>query len=198
MPDPAQPPQAQPLDHSDDTELADTTTGSPARLVPVAESIKYRRRAQQAEGKLAEIQQQLEQSQSQLQASRQQLADLESQRQQAQQQAQSTENRLAADRMLARAGVVDLEAASLLLSQRLTLDQAIEPQALSQHIEQLLEEKPYLRKPTAPLPPKTASARQPQSGVSVMLGQVAQRAITTGHRRDVADYLRLRRQSAAS
>jgi DNA repair exonuclease SbcCD ATPase subunit len=178
-------------------QVADTTSGSPARLVPVAESIKYRRRAQQAEGRLAQVEQQLEDLQTQLAASQEQLAGLESQRQQAQQQAQATENRLAAERMLSRAGVVDLETASLLLGKRVNLDQTADTQVLTQHIEQLLQDKPYLKATPPALPPKTASAKPAQSGMSAMLGQMAQRAIRSGDRRDVADYLRLRRQAAS-
>ena len=63
-------------------------------------------------------------------------------------------------------------------------------------VEQLLLDKPFLVKRATPLPPATASARADRPGTFAQLAQAADRAVRTGDRRDVAEYLRLRRQGA--
>jgi len=167
-----------------------------SKLVPVGESIKYRKRAQQAEARAQQLEQQLQDLRQQLTARQEQLAGAEAQRDEAQVQLTVAENRLAAQRALSDSGVVDLETASLLLSKRLDLSEPIEPQDLSSAVEQLLLDKPFLRAaPGGSLPPKTASARSGSGTSAAQLAEAADRAIRTGDRRDVAEYLRLRRQS---
>jgi len=166
--------------------------------VPVAEAIKYRRRAQQAEGTLQELEQQLGELQSRLGDQNDQLATAEAQRDEARMQLTVTENRLRAERRLSEAGVVDLETASMLLSKRVDFAEELDDQKLAESIEQLLLAKPFLHRSTdAALPPKTASPRSPQAATG-QLASAAKRAAESGNRRDVAEYLRLRRRAAAA
>jgi len=170
-------------------------------LVPVSESIRYRKRAQQAEARCKEMEQKLQELQQQLAGQQDQLAAAEAQRDESHNRQTLLENRLAAERLLSESGVVDLEAASLLLGQRLNLTEELDREALARSIEQLLLDKPFLRSETAPgaagLPPKTASAKGDRPATASQLAEAADRAIRSGDRRDVAEYLRLRRQSAA-
>jgi len=173
--------------------------GGESKLVPVGESIKYRRRAQQAETRVQELEQQLKDLQAQLESRTEQLGQAEAQRDEAAQALRTAENRLAAERLLAGAGVVDLETAGLLLAERIDLSAEIQPEQLSQSIEQLLIDKPILSRPSGPsLPSATASARPGPSSSLAQLSRAAERAIQTGDRKDVAEYLRLRRNTAIS
>lgn len=176
----------------------DSQTGGP-RQVPVAEAIKHRRRAQQAESRLQELEQQLEELQSQAQQHVDGLATAESQRDEARSQLTVAENRLAAERLLGEAGVVDLETASTLLSARVDLAEDLDRDAMAGIVEQLLLDKPFLRGTAdAALPPKTASARAPRATAAGQLASAAQRAARSGDRKDVAEYLRLRRQASVA
>ena len=97
--------------------------------------------------------------------------------------------------LLSQAGVVDLETASTLLSQRIDLTEDLDAEVITRSVEQLLLDKPFLRRFTdGRLPSKTASARAGQNSVSSQLAGAAQRAAYSGDRKDVAEYLRLRRQ----
>ena len=180
----------------EDLKPTDSQTGGP-KAVPVAEAIKYRRRAQQAESQLQQIEQKLEELQSQTQRHSDDLAAAEAQRDEAQTQLTIAENRLATERLLSSAGVIDLETASVLLSKRIDLAEELDPNALGRATEQLLLDKPFLRASAdAGLPPKTASARPPRATPAAHLAQAAERAARSGSRRDVAEYLRLRRQAS--
>lgn len=169
---------------------------SEAKLVPVAESIKYRRRAQQAEATLEELQQQLTEIKKQVTDQQNQLGSAEAQRDEAALQLIVAENRRTVERVLSEAGTVDIETAAMLLGKKIDLAEVLDADAIHRSIEELLLDKPYLRKPNAPLPQKTASAKPAQTGTLAQMTQAADRAITTGDRRDVAEYLRLRRLTA--
>ena len=166
------------------------------RMVPVAESIRYRRRAEQAETKLSEVEQQLKDAQSQLEKRVEELATAEAQRDEARLGLTVTENRMSAERLLTQAGVVDMETASLLLSKRVDLSEPVDQADIQRHVEQLLLDKPFLRA-GGTLPPRTASHRPVQQTATAKLTSAAQRAAISGNRRDIAEYLRLRRQTAA-
>jgi hypothetical protein len=169
------------------------------KLVPVGESIKYRRRAQQAETRLTELEQQLKGLQSQLDGRGEELAAAEAQRDEARSSLVEAQNRSCAERLLLQSGVVDLETATMLLSKRVDLASDVDAQDLTTKVEQLLLDKPFLRgvgEGERSLPPKTASQRQGRQGMPGRLAQAAQQAVTTGNRRDIAQYLRLRRQAA--
>ncbi len=175
-------------------DQADSQAG--ARLVPVAESIKYRRRAQQAETRLQELEQRLTDLQAHLECRNDELATAESQRDEARHQLGAAEGRLAAERMLAAAGVVDVETASLLLAKRIDFGDDLDRDAIERAVEQIMLDKPFLRGAGAALPPATASLRSPQTSPAAQLASVAERAARTGDRRDVAEYLRLRRHAS--
>ncbi len=169
------------------------------KLVPVGESIKYRHRAQQAEGRVEEVEQQLKEMQSQLDAHGDQLAQAEAQRDEAASRLVETENRLTAERLMATAGLAETETAMLLLSKHVDLTQALDDGALTDAVEELLVDKPFLRAgQVSLLPGSTASAKPTAPGGFGALADAAERAIETGDRRDVAEYLRLRRQNSFS
>ena len=169
-----------------------------SKLVPVGESIKYRRRAQQAEGRLQELEQQLKDLQAQFDGRSDELAAAEAQRDEARASMAAAENRMSAERMLMQAGVADMETATMLLARRVDLAGEIDTDTLTTKVEQLLLDKPFLRGiGDKPLPPRTASPRSGRQSTAGRLAQAAQQAITSGSRRDVAQYLRLRRQAAS-
>jgi division protein CdvB (Snf7/Vps24/ESCRT-III family) len=189
---------------ADDSRTGAETTPSDdaspdTKLVPVGESIKYRRRAQQAEGRLEQLQQKLDELETQLQQRQEEIATAEAQRDEAAAHATRLENRLTADRKLAEAGVVDIETASVLLGRSVDFSEPVDDEALDRHVEQLLTDKPFLTAANAAaLPAQTASARVPQHAASSQLADAARRAATSGDRRDVAEYLRLRRRAAGA
>ena len=78
------------------------------------------------------------------------------------------------------------------------LSAELDDEAIRRGVEQLLLDKPFLARPSAPLPPSTASPRSERTGSFAQLAKAAERAVQTGSRRDVAEYLRLRRQGAAA
>jgi hypothetical protein len=164
------------------------------RLVPVSESIKYRRRAQQAENQLQQVEQQLAELKAQLDHRNEDLALAEAQRDEAGNQLLVAGNQRGVERLLMEAGVVDLEAAHLLLSKRMDLAAELDDEAIRRNVEQLLLDKPFLLRPAGALPSSTASPRSEKTGPFAQLAQAAERAVRTGSRRDVAEYLRLRRQ----
>ena len=190
------------LENSKPVEMPAEQTPAPAgepRLVPVAEAIKYRRRAQQAESHAKEFEQQLQELQSQLQQQNDDLATAEAQRDEVRTQLTVTENRLAAERLLGEAGVIDLDTASMLLSKRVDFAEEIDADKLTASVEELLLDKPFLRAATGgSLPPKTASARSARITPVRQLTNAAERAARSGSRKDVAEYLRLRRQTSVA
>ena len=174
---------------------ATTPGGGEPKLVPVAESIKYRRRAQQAEERLQQVEQQLKDVQQQIEQRADEIAQAEAQRDEARQQIVEMHNRILAQRLMGQSGVIDLEAACTLLQGRLDLGEELDEQAIAQGVEGLLLDKPFLRASSPPLPPATASARMAPGAGAAQLAQAADRAARSGGRKDVANYLRLRRQS---
>jgi hypothetical protein len=119
------------------------------------------------------------------------LATAEAQRDEALHRLEEAQGRLSAERLLAAAGVSDVEAAATLLARRVDLAQT-QGEELRLGVEQLLLDKPYLRSGQVSLPPPTASGRAPAAAAII---EAAQRAARSGDRRDVAHYLRLRRAS---
>jgi len=165
-----------------------------ARLVPVAEAIKYRRRAQQAEQELQQVEQKLNDVQTQFEERLDQLATAEAQRDELQHQLETDRTRGRAERMLYEAGAVDIEAALALLERRADLGAELDEEALAQAVGQLLQDKPFLRAPAAAPAGKTASPRLQHAAANTRLAQAASQAAQSGNARDVAEYLRLRRQ----
>lgn len=189
------PPPAAELAHEGPQE---PLAGPTAKLVPVTEAIKYRRRAQQAESRLQQSEQQLKDLQAQLEGRIEQLATAEAQRDELQHQLDTSRVRRDAERTLYAAGVGDIETAMALLERRGGLSDETEPKQLKQAVAQLVQDKPFLAASRQALPDKTASHRVQNASASARLAQRAAQAAHSGSRRDVAEYLRLRRQVEAA
>jgi uncharacterized protein YhaN len=159
----------------------DTTSASDndsIKLVPVAESIRYRKRAQSAEKKIEALTEQLSQAKTQTAELSEQLSDIQ------------TEQKLM--RQLAAAGAVDLETAVLIARTRM---QEKDDADVTGVIEQLKKEKQFLftAGSPGPAPTKTAGARDRVINSQTLLERAAKKAATTGSRTDLHEYLRLRR-----
>jgi len=161
---------------SEDTTPASDNDGT--KLVPVAESIRYRKRAQSAEKKIEELTEQLAQAKAQTAELSGQLSDIQN------------EQKLM--RQLAAAGAVDLETAVLIARARL---QDKDDADVAGVIEQLKKEKQFLftAGSPSPAPTKTAGARDRVTNSQTLLERAAKKAATTGSRTDLHEYLKLRR-----
>jgi len=148
------------------------------RLVPVAESIRYRKRAQSAEKKVEALAEQLAEARAEVAKMSEQLSSLE------------TDKKLM--HKLAVAGAVDLESAVLIAKARM---QGQDKADLDACIEQLKREKQYLFADTggALMARKTAGAKQRMTTHQAILERAAKKAATTGNRTDLQEYLRVRR-----
>lgn len=164
------------------------------RLVPVNEAIRYRRRAQQAEATLRQFEQNLEETQSQLSERLEQLATAEAQRDELRHQIDTLALRSSAERMLHETGVSDVETAMALLEKRTVFTEDPDEKALRRAVDQLLQDKPLLLASAPSLPGRTSSPRLGSISKAARLAVSAERAASTGNRRDVAEYLRRRRQ----
>ena len=156
----------------------ETTGDDVTKLVPITESIRYRRRAQSAERKTQDLAEQLAQANQRIAQMSDNLASLE------------LDGTLA--RKLTNAGAVDLEAATLIAKAKLTGDAEANVDAC---IEQLKKDKSYLFTGSEPrmTSRKTAGARERVSPRQTTLERAAQRAAKTQRRGDMQEYLRLRR-----
>ncbi|MHC4243650.1 MAG: hypothetical protein ACYS3N_03130 [Planctomycetota bacterium] len=151
------------------------------KLVPVAESIRYRKRAQSAEKKVEDLTEQLSEAKSQATKISEQLSDIEAE--------QKLTSKLAA------AGSVDLETTVLLAKARMEGHTQAD---LDGVIEQLKKEKQYLFGGTSGVvtAKKTAGAKESAYGGTnnqTILERAAKRAAMTGNRTDLQEYLKLRR-----
>jgi len=159
-------------------DITQASDSDNARLVPVAESIRYRKRAQSAEKKIEALTEQLAQAKAQTAEISEQLSDIQ------------TEQKLM--RQLAAAGAVDLETAMLIARDRL---QDKDDADVTGVIEQLKKEKQFLftAGSSGPVPTKTAGARGRVTNSQTLLERAAKKAATTGSRTDLHEYLKLRR-----
>ncbi len=97
----------------EDTKLPEAIEqGEEAKLVPVVEAIKYRKRAQNAEKEVAQLQDQLSSSETQNESLKNQMSAIEAEKDISQR--------------LSCAGVRDIEAAMLLVKNRLKDDGDVE------------------------------------------------------------------------
>ena len=159
---------------SNDTEQYDDNT----KLVPVTESIRYRRRAQSAERQVEDLSEQLAQAKSQTAKMTEQLNEIRLER-----------NLI---HKLAAAGAVDLETAVLIAKDRLEGDNNADHDSV---IEQLRKEKQYLftaGKETLAAK-KTSGIKDRVQNSQTVLEKAAKKAVTTGSRTDLQQYLKLRR-----
>ncbi len=152
---------------------AEGTPPESGKLVPVTESIRYRRRAQQAERKLEELQAQCGRLNTALTETREAL--------------DAAERRRQIDELLVEAEAIDLEAARLLTMAALEqMDQG----ELAEVVDDLRRHKPYLfRRHDASGGGMSPRPRPAPSGADA----AAEAAAATGDRRDLLRYLRLRR-----
>ncbi len=160
-------------------------TNESLKFVPVAESIRYRKRAQGAEKKVEELSTQLAEAKTEAAKLSEQLRDIE------------TEQKLL--RKLAAAGAVDLEAAVAIAKSRCDDSSGADVDSL---IEQLKKEKRYLfggsgwggtAQDSTGTAKKTAGVKEKVADGHTILEAAAKRAVTTGNRIDLHRYLRLRR-----
>ena len=159
-------------------DITETSDNDSTKLVPVTESIRYRKRAQSAEKKNEDLTEQLAEANENAAQMSRQLSSIQ------------TEQELM--RKLAAAGAVDLETAVLLAKAR--IQDQIEAD-LDGVIEQLRNEKQYLfgGAPGTATAKKTAGVRERISGNQTMIEKAAKKAATTGSRTDLQEYLKLRR-----
>jgi len=148
------------------------------KLVPVAESIRYRKRAQSAEKKVEALTEQLAETESQVTKISEQLSKIQ------------TEQKLT--RKLAASGAVDLETAVLIAKARVQGQTEADVDGV---IEQLKKEKQYLFADSnkAVTARKTAGAKERIQNSQTILERAAKKAATTGNRTDLQEYLKLRR-----
>lgn len=172
----------------------------------IQESIKYRRRAQDAERRTEALEAEL----ADLRDGRDQHASaLQARLDQTEAEAESLRGRLEGlerdrnlERALAQAGAADTESALALARERLAGRDT--PDDLADFARALLEEKPHLagtpaqaspRRPV--LPPKTAGARPASDDAPQRAAdRLAERARETGRHGDVLAYMRARRGAA--
>ncbi len=157
-------------------DQADAQPSQGERLVPVSESIRYRKRAQVAEQQLADTKGHLQDTQAELEQVRQTMDKLE--------------RRQHIDALLADADAVDLEVARLLTE--MAVEMMDEPD-VKLAIEDLRRHKPYLFRQrlvgASAMPARGHDTADHQSQ------QAAEQAAVSGDRRDLLRYLRLRRKA---
>jgi len=155
-------------------------TNESLKFVPVAESIRYRKRAQSAEKKVETLAEELAEAKTQAAKMSEQLKNVR------------TEQKLI--RKLAAVGALDLEAAVLIAKAR--IEDGPEQEAdLDGVVEQLRKEKQYLFASVGgtATAKKTAGAKERVANSQAVLDTAAKRAATTGNRTDLQKYLKLRR-----
>jgi len=149
------------------------------KLVPVAESIRYRKRAQRAEAKSEELAKQLGEAKSEVERMSGQLSDME------------FEQKLI--RKLAAEGSVDVETGVLLAKSRMK-ESGVVAGEVDEVVEDLKREKGYLfAEDSGGRSFKTAGVRQKGEQVRPSLSKAAQQAAESGNRADLQHYLKLRR-----
>lgn len=148
------------------------------KLVPVSESIRYRRRAQSAEQKLAGLEAELHEARGQLDAAREQITLAERRRQ--------------IDQGLIEADAIDLEAARLLTEAAI---EQMDDAEVSEVIDDLRRHKPYLFRRREGRGHGSLSPRVRQ-GAGHAADEAAAAAAASGDRRDLLRYLRIRRAGA--
>ena len=150
------------------------------KLVPVIESIRYRKRAQSAEEKAVMLEEELAQSQTTISQLNKQLQQIQ------------TEQQLTSE--LICAGATDIETAALLVKARLEKEPTADTSAV---ISLLRKEKAYLFAENThndiAAAPKTAGTREKVPSANGVIQRAAKKASKTGSRADLQEYLKLRR-----
>jgi len=152
--------------------------GDSVKLVPVAESIRYRKRAQSAEKKIEELTEQLEQA-------KQQSTEIAGQLENIKAEQELTQKLIAA-------GSIDIESALLVARERIKNQEQTD---VDEVVEQLKKDKQFLFRGSEDIvkAEKTAGAKERSGNVYTILARAAQKAATSGSRKDLQEYLKLRR-----
>jgi len=154
--------------------LADeNVSASDEKLVPVAESIRYRKRAQAAEQRLGEMEAELESARNELGQARETIDALD--------------RRQRIDQLLIESDAIDLEAARLLTAAAV---ESMDEPDVAAAVDDLQRRKPYLFR-RQQRGPSGMGARS--GGARASLHEAADTAASTGDRRDLLRYLRMRR-----
>lgn len=163
-------------DHTNDPNNphSDIDAQTPSKLVPVTEAIRYRKRAQAAEQQLGDLTTQLESLQGQLTSAHQTVEQLE--------------RRQKIDALLAESDAIDIEAARL-LTEKIVTD--MDEPDVAEAVDDLRRHKPYLFRQQLAMGTAMAARIENEPDVA---DQAAQQAMTTGSRRDLLQYLRMRRK----
>jgi hypothetical protein len=168
---------------TNDSEEREQRSDSPrveaGRLVDVSEAIRYRKRAQSAEQKQTLLEQELAESKAEAERLNKNLSQMAIERQ-------------LIDKLVS-AGVRDLEAAVIIGRARLEDDKKA---TAADVVEQLRKEKSYLFSEssiTACAGAKTSGVKDKLSGTTGTLERAAKKAVNTGSRTDLQEYLRIRR-----
>lgn len=150
-----------------------------SKLVPVAESIRYRKRAQMAEKQVEILAGQLEEEKSNSRRITDELSNVKVERELIQK--------------LAAAGSIDLETAVLIAKAKICDSDKAD---LDVVIEELKKEKHHLFSSgeSAAAAGKTAPAKERVAGNQTTLERAARRAAESGSRTDLQEYLKLRRK----
>lgn len=149
------------------------------RLVDVSEAIRYRKRAQSAEQRRQETEQELAESKTEVERLNKNLSQMTVERQLIEK--------------LVSAGVRDLEAAVIIGRAKLEDNKKA---TTADIVEQLRREKSYLFSEssiTASAGAKTSGVKDKLSGTTSVLERAAKKAANTGSRADLQEYLRVRR-----
>ena len=148
------------------------------KLVPVAESIRYRKRSQSAEKRVEVLNEHLAEAKSQVTKMSEQLSDIQA------------EQKLT--RKLAAAGAVELETSVLVAKARMEGQTQAD---LDSVVEQLKKEKQYLFAGAGGTvtTKKTSGAKERMTNNQTALERAAKKAAMTGNRTDLHEYLKLRR-----
>jgi len=156
----------------------DESTTEAGKLVPLNESIRYRRRAQSAEKQAQDLTDQLTQANETISQMSQDLQGLERDQE--------------LMRKLSAAGATDLEAAALLAKARMKGQAKAD---IDTCVEQLRHEKRYLFGQPAEIvtPRRTAGVKDRVTNNQTALQRAATKAARSGNRTDLQHYLKLRR-----
>jgi len=165
------------LDTDQERDYDDSTTEA-GKLVPIGESIRYRRRAQSAEKQAEDLAEQLTQANEKISQMSEDFEGLQRDQE--------------LTRKLSAAGATDLEAALLVAKARMKGQTEMD---LDGCVEQLKTEKRYLFGPSteAVAPRRTAGVRERITQSQTALQRAATKAARSGHRADLQHYLKLRR-----
>jgi glutamate mutase epsilon subunit len=151
-----------------------------AKLVPVGESIRYHRRAKNAEKRAEEL--------------AGELADARAEATRLANELKATQTEQELMRRLTLEGACDLEAAMLIVKARLA---SADKADLNSVVEQLKREKQYLFGEKTPdgAAMRTSPAKGPRQTGATAIEKAASRATRTGNRMDLQEYMRKRRNS---